>query len=166
MTSRFTETTRQQNAAFRAKIGAKCLYSSPTPISSAVPNNAIMFVLEMNNTDNKIMGIGLLKNIPIYHKYEIYDNNNVNNAVVCVDSSAKVKTNYNMFQYVGKYRIDYENMTERDKQILQILEIMCFTGSRHLKRLKGITIFPEYMLNKCKKMVDLLDYIIHMFKAL
>ena len=51
LTSRFSNETWEQNVQFRKKMGDKvgCIYCSPDMISSSVPLDSIMFILEMNN---------------------------------------------------------------------------------------------------------------------
>ena len=73
MTSRFNTNTWQENERYRINhknIG--CIYCSPDPIASIIPMETIMFVLEMNNDTNKIMGVGMVRNRPIVSKIMVY----------------------------------------------------------------------------------------------
>ena len=148
MTSRFNTSTLEENAAFRAvqpKIG--CIYCSPSPVTIHIPNESIMFILEMNNDTNEIAGVGMVMNKPKINKYSVYENGN-----------------YNRYSFVGNCRIDRTEMTEDENMIMRVFDILCFTGNRHMKRGQGLTMFPVDMLYKCHKKLDLVDYIRNMFK--
>ena len=56
LTSRFNTSTWEENTNYRKlnpKIG--CIYGSPCPVSMNIPNEAMLFVLEMNNDVNQHM---------------------------------------------------------------------------------------------------------------
>ena len=149
MTTRFTSSTWEENVVCRSnypKLG--CIYGVPEKIRTSIPVDSIMFVLEMNNTLNKIMGIGMVKNHPICGKYRIYKNGN-----------------YNRFVYIGKYRIDRSEMTEKEEQIMKAFDILCFKGATHQKRSQGMKCYPFHMLFECKKIIDLVDFVSNMFKT-
>jgi hypothetical protein len=147
-TTRFTNATWNENSKFREKNpNAKCAYLLPIPISRNIPMDSAVFVLEMNNDKNQIMGIGMIKNHAIYGKYEIYENRN-----------------YNRFSYIGKWRIDVSEMNSEEREILKLFEAMCFKGANHSKRGQGITAFPLKLMYKCSPHVDLTNYIKRMFK--
>ena len=140
--------TWEENIQFRKKnekLG--CIYGSPDRISQSIPIDSVLFILEMNNDINKIMGIGMIKNHSISGKYNTYKDGN-----------------FNRYIYIGKYRIDRDEMNEEENNIMKAFDILCFTGNRHLKRGKGITSYPPYMLFKCKKIIDLVEFISQMFK--
>jgi hypothetical protein len=149
MTSRFNNETFEENAEFRethANIG--CIYCSPQTISREIMLDSVMFILEMNNDKNKIMGIGMVRNHPYSGKYNVYKNGN-----------------YNRYVYVGKHRIDRSDMTEEEDKIMQVFDILCFTGNRHMKRGQGLRAFPIETLFKCNKTLDLVGFIGNMFKS-
>jgi len=148
MTSRFNTNTWNENENYRTlhtKIG--CIYGSPCPISINIPHEAIMFILEMNNDTNKISGIGMVRNKPQINKNRVYENGN-----------------YNRYSFMGKCRIDREQMTEEEKLILSVFDILCFTGNRHMKRGQGLTSFPIDMLYRCHYKLDLIEFVRNMFK--
>jgi hypothetical protein len=148
VTTRFNNKTWEENTRFRnthSMIG--CIYPSPEMNSREITENAYLFVLEMNNDENKIMGIGIVKNHPIYNKYAVYSNQN-----------------YNRFTYLGKLRIDRTSMDEMEENIMKVFDILCFKGSRHMKRLQGIKAFPADMIYKCQPILDLQQFISDMFK--
>lgn len=149
MTSRFNNKSfREMREYCCDSKSAKVVYGSPKEISMYVPRDTIMFILEMNNDENRIMGVGLVKNNPYPNKHVIYEDGN-----------------WNRYNFVGKYRIDRNELKEDEEWIFKALDIICFTGCRHQKRNQGITIFPPDMLERCKKRLDLVIFIANMFKA-
>lgn len=147
-TTRFTNSTWEENCRFREKNpNVKCAYSSPVPMSRRIPPESLVFILEMNNETNRIMGIGLVKNRPIFEKYAIYQ-----------------VSNYNRFFYFGKWRIGVEDMNIHEQEIMKLYEAMCFYGKRHMKRGHGIMSFPLSLMYECSSDIDLIGYIRDMFK--
>jgi hypothetical protein len=55
-------------------------------------------------------------------------------------------------------------MSEEEEQVMQIFDILCFKGNRHMKRGQGLKSFPVDMLYRCSKKLDLVKYIGNMFK--
>jgi len=148
VTSRFNTETYSENQEYRNKHSYDgCIYCSPEPVSKKIPIDSIMFVLEMNNDTNKIIGVGMIRNHAICSKYHVYENGN-----------------YNRYAYSGKYRIDRSEMAEEEEVIMQAFDILFFTGNRHMKRGQGLKSFPVDILYKCSKVVDLVKFISEMFK--
>ena len=147
VTSRFNNSTWRENQEFRDRSKVGCVYCAPVMVTMKIPLDAIVFVLEMNNETNRIMGIGMVKNHPVCGKHRVYLNGN-----------------YNRFVYSGKHRIDRKNMTEEEETIMQAFDILCFKGNTHMKRGQGLKSFPLDMLFRCKKVIDLIDFICEMFK--
>jgi hypothetical protein len=148
MTSRFNTDTWNQNENYRrSNKNIGCIYCSPDPISQHVPTDSIMFVLEMNNDMNSIMGIGMVRNRPIVNKHRVYDNGN-----------------YNRYVFTGNMRISRTDMTELEEQIMRAFDILCFTGNKHMKRGQGLKSFPIDILHRCNKKMDLVQFISNMFK--
>lgn len=148
-TTRFNNYTWLENQQFRethTQIG--CIYPCPELTSQSIHADAILFILEMNNETNKIMGVGMVRNRPSTQPYRVYSNGN-----------------YNRYSYVGKMRIDRKQMTEEEDRIMKVFDILCFRGPRHMKRLQGIKSFPPDILYRCHRIVDLNDFISKMFKT-
>jgi hypothetical protein len=148
MTTIFTTSTWRENEQYRNKnkqIG--CIYCSPEQITKKIPLEDILFILEMNNDTNKIMGIGMVRNHAICGRYHVYANGN-----------------YNRYVYVGKHRISREEMTEDELKIMEAFDIFCFKGNRHMKRNQGLKSFPLNILYNCRNVVNLVDFISQMFK--
>jgi hypothetical protein len=149
LTSRFNTETCRENELYRLsnpKIG--CIYCAPSPITKTVAIDSIVFVLEMNNDTNKIVGIGMVTNHPRVQKYNVYGHGD-----------------YNRYSYIGKYRIGRDSMTEEENQTMKIFDILCFKGNKHMKRGQGLKLFPGEILYTISKRVDLLEYIELMFKS-
>ena len=102
----------------------------------------------MNNETNSILGIGMVRNHPIFNKFHVYENGN-----------------YNRYVYAGKTRIDRNEMTAEEDLIMQVFDILCFRGNRHMKRGQGLKSFPPDMLYRCSKKLDLVKFINNMFKT-
>lgn len=154
LTSRFNNRTWSENCEFKQKLSESshneiisCIYCTPVMITVQVPIDAIMFILEMNNDINKIMGIGMARNHPLNKRLSVYENNN-----------------YNRYQYCGKYRIDRKDMNEEEETIMRVFDILCFRGNRHQKRGHGLQTFPFEMLYRCAPILDLVDFVNGMFK--
>ena len=69
VTTRFNKDTLLRNYEYRAKHGIKCMYCCPSEMSPKIHYNSPVFVIEMNNSTNKVEGIGLIKNKPESKKY-------------------------------------------------------------------------------------------------
>ena len=150
LTSRFNNSTWSENTSFRKRNGKHgCVYCAPITVNHQIPYDSVMFVLEMNNDTNKIMGIGMVRNHPVHNRYNVYQNNN-----------------FNRYVYAGKYRIDRSVMTEEEDIIIRAFDILCFTGNTHMKRGQGLTAFPVESLCRCAyNKMDLVDFITDMFKT-
>ena len=84
-TTRFTTKTWRENIEWRKKHSWKgCIYGLNKKIPQCVPHLALVYVIEMNNDENKIMGIGVVRN---------YINQNTKNCIYYND------TNYNRYIY-------------------------------------------------------------------
>jgi hypothetical protein len=150
MTTRFNNNTWNENRQYREQYPRfGCIYCSPSPVSGRIPVDGTLFVLEMNNELNRIMGIGLVKNHPRVNALMVYKN-----------------ANYNRYQFYGKYRIDRSDMTEEEEIIMKVFDILCFTGNSHQKRGQGLSVFPFKMLYKCLRIMDLVEFISNMFRRI
>tara|TARA_B100000424_G_C22915636_1_gene487171 strand:- start:97 stop:600 length:504 start_codon:yes stop_codon:yes gene_type:complete len=132
--TRFNNKTIEENKNWKKinnEIG--CIYGTPIKISDNILPETTILVLEMNNSINKIEGIGIIKNKLMKENkkyYKIYSDNN-----------------YNRFIYKSNYRIDKSNLTNSEKKILENLEDLLFKHSTHCKRGQGI----QKISNKVKK---------------
>jgi len=143
LTTRFTTETFQENKRYRDIYNIPCIYSTSLPISDKLPYQDY-YVLEMNNSINKIMGIGkisktLQPTATIYsYKY------------------------YNRYTYKGIYaQIYYEstnNLPQEYQDIITETERKIFYGRGHLKRGSSFTSFPAYPHDPTE-LILIFDYI-------
>jgi len=127
VTSRFTNETLYSNYSYRAKKGFTCMYCTPLELSPKIPYNTPVFVIEMNNSTNKIEGIGFIKNKPEINKYyKVYADSNTNR-----------------YTYIGKHYISREIIDEYHPLLVYLLEQILFKGYTHSKRGAGLTLFPD-----------------------
>jgi len=118
VTTRFTNETWDENRVYceKYKNQLQCAYGVPLQTNNDLTTDDVLFVLEMNNEENKIMGIGMVKNQALFRSsiYNIYSNQD-----------------YNRYVYLGKNRIDRNEMNEEEENICKVFDILCFTGKRH-----------------------------------
>uniref|UniRef100_A0A6C0HSK1 Uncharacterized protein n=1 Tax=viral metagenome TaxID=1070528 RepID=A0A6C0HSK1_9ZZZZ len=141
--TRFTDKTYREREAFMRRNNIECIYGSPMRINKTLLINQLLFVVEMNNDTNQIMGIGLIRNIICDHQ-DIYED-----------------PNYNRYIYLGKYRLVRQEIEDYDKKIVEVLELILFKGRGNAKRLSGIT-----LMNKTEIIVTLTEQIRVMFKTI
>jgi len=146
MTSRFSTNNHAEMRDYCKKKNFDCIYGSYTPISSTIPLNSIMFVLEMNNEKNRIEGIGLARNLLSTNPHYIY-----------------TEEAYNTFTYIGTKHIARGDMTPEEDSVIDMFDYMCFKSKQHLKRGRGITLFPVDYLENLKEKIDMYDFFRQMF---
>ena len=130
VTGRFNNETLDTNYAYRKKHNFACIYCCPTQLSPKIYYNAPIFVIEMNNSTNKIQGIGLIKNNCETKKYfKVHSDSNTNR-----------------YTYIGNYFLDREIIYAYNSQLVFVLEEILFKGKTHSKRGSGLTLFPEKIL--------------------
>tara|TARA_Y100000591_G_C21590586_1_gene572938 strand:- start:122 stop:610 length:489 start_codon:yes stop_codon:yes gene_type:complete len=138
--TRFDNKTYAENRDWCKRSGfTGTIYGTPIRISESIEPDTILFVLEMNNSTNKIMGIGMIRaggsgqsTVGGGKRCRIYTDNN-----------------YNRFIYRSDHRIDmYSDYLplEFHKKI-KIIETLLFSGSRHCKRGQGISLIPLWIKN-------------------
>lgn len=121
-------TWAERTAWLAANPEYTCIYKSPVAIKSNIPYESPLFVIEMNNDTNQIMGIGRIVNeIRGDRSYRIY-----------------ADQNYNRYTYLGRQRLDRAVImqTRMDARVIETLERMLFYGARHAKRGQGIHELP------------------------
>jgi len=131
-TTRFNDQTFDQYISYKNKINPKgCIYGSPIRIKENIPLESYVYVIEMNNSKNKIQGIGLIENKHHPDKYyRIYDDQD-----------------YNRYIYKGKRRLQVSDIKDPYYiKVIEVLEQLLFKGERHCKRAQGITELPHWIL--------------------
>jgi len=132
-TTRFNDDTFKQYDNYKKKYNIHgCIYGSPFQIKEYIPLGSIIYIIEMNNSKNKIEGIGIIKNkIHLDKSYRIYQDKN-----------------YNRYIYKGNIRLDVAQINDPYyKKLIHVLEQLLFKGARHSKRATGITQLPSWILN-------------------
>ena len=125
--NRFNNATYKENMEYRMKYNESVIYGPSYKIRNIYPVGSLIFVAEMNNETNQIMGIGLIKNSLVSDKrYNVYENGE-----------------YNRYIYRGNYWISRENLLTIDGEIVEIFENILFKGKSHIKRRTGITVLSE-----------------------
>jgi len=133
MVTRFNNSTWEENKRWRERNEyAGCVYNSPVYIKEIVPLMITIYVIEMNNDTNKILGFGKITN-KVYtdKKYNIYE-----------------ERNYNRYTYRGSTRI--ETVDEK----IEKLQKRFFKGKSHLKRGQGITQVPSDIIVSYFKYIE------------
>ena len=130
VTSRFNNETRDANYAYRIKHNFACMYCCPSELSQKIPYNTPVFIIEMNNSTNKIEGIGLIKNKLETKKYY----------------KVQSDSNTNRYTYIGDYFIDRNIIDDYNSPLVYALEQILFKGKTHSKRGGGLTTIPEKVL--------------------
>lgn len=129
-TTRFNNKTYDENKAGRKLLKTECYYANPSTIKNI--KQRMMYVLELNVEENKIMGIGRVSNVLNGDVYKIYE-----------DES------YNKRYFSGAYRVNLEDLTEKEKEFVTAMEEICFRGRGHLKRGHRMLSFPKRIIGQC-----------------
>jgi hypothetical protein len=122
------KTWAERTAWLAANPGYACIYKSPVAIKPDIPYEAPLFVLEMNNDTNQIMGVGRIVNeVRADRGYRMYEDQN-----------------YNRYTYLGRQRLDRADIMQSSvhARVIETLERMLFYGARHAKRGHGIHEVP------------------------
>jgi hypothetical protein len=138
LTVRFNNETWDASKRYRESRNFACIYAPPTRIGESVELNSPAFVIEMNNSTNQIMGIGLINNKLVTDKvYKVQED-----------------TNCNRYIYIGEYHLSRETLNEYNTDLVNALDIILFKGYTHSKRGGGLTKIPERVLkfDICKDM--------------
>lgn len=140
------ETWREHNNFIHSQ--SVHFYNTPNKITSNIPLDTFTIILEMHNDENKIKGIGLIKNRSenLKERLKMYNHQN-----------------YNRYSYLCLKRIDRTSLNEFDENIIHFFDIICFGGSHHLKRGKGIQRIPNKIIEKCKHVLYFPDYFKNIF---
>jgi hypothetical protein len=126
LTTRFTTETFQENKRYRDTHNIPCIYSSSLPISDKLPYQDY-YVLEMNNSINRIMGIGKISK-KLHPTESIY--------------SYKY---YNRYTYKGTmYAATEMDLPQEYQDIITRIERKIFYGKGHIKRGSSFTSYPIY----------------------
>ena len=130
VTDRYNNETWDTSNNYRIKKKLACIYVPPFKLTESIPIGAPVAVIEMNNTMNQIMGIGLIKNKLVTDKqHRVQDD-----------------PNCNRFIYIGDHYISREKLDEYNSFLVYVLDEILFKGYTHSKRGSGLTKIPEKVL--------------------
>ena len=129
--TRFNNSTYEENMIYRKKRGSPVIYGTNIRIRNIYPIGALLFVVEMNNELNQIMGIGLVRNQQVISEklIRIYSNND-----------------YNRYIYGGDYWLSRESIETIDPEIVYMFDLILFKGKSHLKRVSGISVLTDKLM--------------------
>ena len=140
----FSDLSYNKNKEFCKTNNIVTMYCSPIPISRTIEAEKLLLVLEADNTNNRIRGIGLIKNRA--KTKTIYDDEELQK--------------HNGYVYTGKQHITREAVDADGEIIFQALDCLCFYGKSHVKRYRGIQRFPQKWIDNLKSHdCDLIDWI-------
>jgi len=125
--TRFNNDTYDENIGYRKKSGIPVIYGTSIRIQEKYDVGTLMFVVEMNNDENQIEGIGLIRNTLVYDKkHNIY-----------------INSDYNRYLYKGDYWVSRKTILDNDDEITKICDTVLFKGKSHLKRVSGISVLTK-----------------------
>ena len=128
-TTRFNNETFMENKRWReTNLVGGCVYKVPIKIASSITIGIGMYIIEMNNSTNKIEGIGVIRNQLRYDCSQIIYSDR----------------NYNRYTYRGLKRLDRVDILAADggEEFLREMESVLFKGKGHMKRGQSITRLP------------------------
>jgi hypothetical protein len=141
VSTRYNEVTWNENIKYRMKNNFEgCIYGAPHMLTNKILVDSLVFVVEMNNSLNRIEGIGLMRNNIRLDKY----------------TSLYSEGNFNRYVYKGNYHIDRELIIRNNSILVDIFDYILFKEKTHLKRGAGFTTIPEKLLqHKICKNIDI-----------
>jgi len=130
VTDRYNNETWTASVRYREKKKIACIYAPPYKLTETIDLESPVFVIEMNNAKNEILGIGLIKNKIVTDKvYKVQED-----------------SNHNRYIYIGEYHISRDVLDDYNPQLVYILDKILFKGYTHSKRGSGLTKIPEKVL--------------------
>ena len=131
--TRFDSVTWEENVAWRRQQGWEgAIYGCPKRMGKTIGAELDVIVLEMHNDEDRIQGIGVVRNkVYLKERCRIY----------------KSDPNYNRYIYRGSVRIDRDELNADDEKIMALLDLALFKTSAHSKRGRGISRLPDRIVN-------------------
>lgn len=130
VTGRYNNETWEASLQYRNRKNIQCIYAPPCKLSPLIHLNSPVFIIEMNNSTNQIMGIGLIKNKLVTDK--VY--------------KVQADSNCNRYIYIGEHHISRDLLDMYNPFLVYVLEEILFKGYTHSKRGTGLTKIPEKVL--------------------
>jgi hypothetical protein len=133
--TRFSDETWLENELYRSRMSTTdgCIYGSSHEIIK-IPYDLTVFIIEMNNTQNQIEGIGMVLNRPLLKNYHRIHSDQ----------------NYNRFIYKGKFRLNRDKLYYLSPSLVETIEYILFREKNHMKRSMGVTIITQNYIKKKK----------------
>jgi hypothetical protein len=130
--TRFNNETLEQNQKYKDENGITgFIYCQRIRIKEQVPLNSLLYLVEMNNSTNQILGIALIKNAIATDKYyRVYSS-----------------SDFNRYIYKADHRFSRDELVVLNIDLVLALEQICFKGKTHLKRIPGISIISDKLLS-------------------
>ena len=147
--TRFNNKTLNENKQWKINNNFNgCIYGTPVKITDNIMIDESIIIIEMNNSENKIEGFGIIKNKLFLRdkKYRIYSDNN-----------------YNRYIYKSNFYLSVHEITDKYlKTIISNLEKLLFKSYYHCKRGHGIQKIPSKIttnedFNYCRFIRNLCD---------
>ena len=140
--SEVSEVPKKQKIHKNVPRSVSQMYNTPVIISgeqSKLYTKDYIFVIEMMNPENEIIGISIVKNRPYYRMFPMYTDKN-----------------YNRYSYRIIHRLSREMVESHieGKYLLSCLEKLVFTGKNHLKRGNGIQYIKTQYYKKMEQKND------------
>jgi hypothetical protein len=104
------------------------IYNVPSSLHDSFRKSLWIYVIEMNNDTNEIIGLSCIQNKCYYRRHQIHSDNN-----------------YNRYSYIGK-RIYFDALSNLSDFKTKLTNIL-FKGSTHQKRGHGIQKFNDTNIN-------------------
>lgn len=159
--TRFNNTTWGENADWRRRHNHPgCIYGSPTDITETTTTaTSTVFVIEMNNETNRVMGVGKLVISAGAGVSSTSTTNSKLNGQVRADGrvfNVYNSRSYNRYKFVGSERVDRETEIETDPnpalaRVFARLDRVLFRTARHCKRGQGIQSIPKWISSAAER---------------
>ena len=135
--TRFNNLTYAENTNYRNKQNEIAIYGTTLKIRDIYNVGTLIFIVEMNNDQNKIEGIGLIKNLLVCDKrHKIYDNEEVRNMFTAM--GVHIGTNEEGEKELNLSNLRYHKiviMTDADVDGSHIRTLILTLFFRHMKKL-------------------------------
>ncbi len=149
--TRFNNATWSENVDWRRRHNHPgCIYCSPTDINvTTTTDGSTLFVLEMNNDLNRIMGVGKIV-CGAGSCAGVESGNRVAGRMFNVYDSRS----YNRYKFIGRHRVDRETGIDPNPKLAAIfsrLDYLLFRNARHCKRGQGIQSIPKWITDTAER---------------
>ncbi len=137
--TRFNTLTWNEYLTYKEKHNIKgACYATPVKITEKVLYHSKLYVFEMNNDLNLIMGIGVILNTHSRGiKHNIYSN-----------------YDYNRYNYSSKIRLSREILCKKNNALIKLMELLLFKSPTHYKRGYGIQVITDKKINELEPYIS------------